>query len=965
MKNRSRFRHIDHKGKPGSIRDWMSSHHVPAGLLFFIMGIFSAVWFLVRVIPKPSRAAYPCMRVAAPFMSGLILYLLSVGGLTIASRKLKRKILSARYPSALLLMFVVLAAVAITPSSNSITDYRNIIDRTGPDDEPNQPIGTGLGVNPGRVIWDWDPAATNRNCGSYYFKPENTNQKVVSRMFNESVIKLTGASSVAGSWDEMFRYFNKKKHHENRGYTSGEKIFIKINQTSGRGRLRQAEREKGNFYYPETPSNHTGKRGTTDLGTCETSPYIVLQILRQLVNECGIKQSDIAVGDPQNPTYGHNYDAWAAEFPDVVYTDRSSGNFGRTLIRPTKNDLLFYSDKFQTDKLYDIIENAGYMINVANLKPHSGTGITLTAKNHFGSQSRAGAYHLHYSHLSQIEGKPPSNAGYHKYRVLVDLMGSKYLGQNTLLYVIDGLYAGGASEGGPPVRYYMAPFNGNWSSSIFISQDQVALESVCYDFLRTEWNGTYSHDPSNNDFEAMPDINGVDDYLHQAADSANWPGGILYDPDNSGTPIPSLGVHEHWNNPVNKQYSLNLGKSYGIELVSIPSVIVGQKAPKMELHKGGMEIVGKNAKKSTANPPAAGSNKIIAAEEKSGSGSLKGPKIVSVVIRSLTEGLNGRKFYGAGLNDNNGKLFLTDAGIFSSDLFGVMDHLQLMPANGELFDLSGANHNIAPGDLKSFVYELSDKGPALWISTNQGAVSAMLVEDSGIENAVIFDTSNSGILSNNVLSSVAGRNQLRWFGTEKGISALLGNKWLPAEYRELYPEDLFKYYPITSMAATSNGDSLYVATEGAGVARVFRNQTDAISGASSYLQWGPIQMPSDSVYSLCITSDGTQWIGTNRGAARHAGYNTLENWSVFNTGNGLADNFVQAIAADPYGKHVWFGTKGGVSVFDGTGWTTFTTKDGLISNNILFIMIDKNGIVCLGTDKGLMVYSDGQLVCYI
>jgi ligand-binding sensor domain-containing protein len=139
---------------------------------------------------------------------------------------------------------------------------------------------------------------------------------------------------------------------------------------------------------------------------------------------------------------------------------------------------------------------------------------------------------------------------------------------------------------------------------------------------------------------------------------------------------------------------------------------------------------------------------------------------------------------------------------------------------------------------------------------------------------------------------------------------------------------------------------------------------DAISGASSYLQWGPIEIPSDSVYSLCISRDGTQWIGTNKGAARHSGYNTLENWTVFNTGNGLADNFVQAIAAEPYGKNVWFGTRGGVSVYDGTGMTTFTTKDGLISNNILFIMIDKNGIVYLGTDKGIMVYSDGQLVCY-
>ncbi len=30
----------------------------------------------------------------------------------------------------------------------------------------------------------------------------------------------------------------------------------------------------------------------------------------------------------------------------------------------------------------------------------------------------------------------------------------------------------------------------------------------------------------------------------------------------------SLGVHEHWNNPVDKQYSRNLGTSEGIELVT-------------------------------------------------------------------------------------------------------------------------------------------------------------------------------------------------------------------------------------------------------------------------------------------------------------------------------------------------------------------------------------------------------------
>ncbi len=322
-------------------------------LLIFIPGVISTIWFLVRVIPKPGRASYPCMKVAAPFMSGFISYLLAVAGVTFAARSSGRKIFNVRYLSTLILISGALVTLAITPSDKPGFYVQNTGLKSGPDDGPNQPFGTPVGINPGRVIWTWDTAATNRNCKDYYFKPENTNQQVVSKMFNESVIKLAGGSSVARSWDAMFRYFNQKKHTSNKGYTAGEKIFIKINQTSGRGRLSQSERDKGNYYYPayRTSKSEDGKSGY--LGTCETGPAIVLQLLRQLVNDCGIEQSDIAIGDPQNPTYGHNYDTWAAEFPDVVYTDRSSAGFGRTLIHPTKNDLVFYSDKYQTDKLYE------------------------------------------------------------------------------------------------------------------------------------------------------------------------------------------------------------------------------------------------------------------------------------------------------------------------------------------------------------------------------------------------------------------------------------------------------------------------------------------------------------------------------------------------------------------------------------------------------------------------------------
>ena len=145
--------------------------------------------------------------------------------------------------------------------------------------------------------------------------------------------------------------------------------------------------------------------------------------------------------------------------------------------------------------------------------------------------------------------------------------------------------------------------------------------------------------------------------------------------------------------------------------------------------------------------------------------------------------------------------------------------------------------------------------------------------------------------------------------------------------------------------------------------RFYKNEVDAVSGASEFAIWGPILMPSDSVLSVHITPDGAQWIGTNSGAAKHVGHNALEGWTIFDTGTGLADNNIQAIGSDSNGK-LYFGTKNGLSVFDGTNVTNYGVKDGLVSNNILTIAVDKNNVVWLGTDNGVTYLKNGEFVSY-
>jgi len=312
-------------------------------------------------------------------------------------------------------------------------------------------------------------------------------------------------------------------------------------------------------------------------------------------------------------------------------------------------------------------------------------------------------------------------------------------------------------------------------------------------------------------------------------------------------------------------------------------------------------------------------------------------------------GIPAKIFSAVVVDDNNNKWFLTELGIISF--------------NGKKWTLHNENSKIPSRDVMDFAIENNPDGPRLWIAAPGGLVVTSL--PIGINADVsTYVAENSEILSNNVIRIANGNSSLNWFGTDKGISAFSGNKWLTPSYKEIYPERMFKLFPITSMTTDRNGDSLYIGTEGAGVARVFRNDADGISGASVYAIWGPINLPSDKIYSVFIASNGTKWFGTDQGIARHTGKNTLENWTVFSTNDGLVNNFVQAITEDSKGN-IWFGTRGGgISVFDGSVWTTYSTANGLNSNNILCLAADREGVVWIGTDNGLVSYNKGNFTAY-
>lgn len=537
------------------------------------VGLGALIWFLIRVIPKPSRASYPCQRVAFPIASSLVIWLVSIFGSMAVLRRAK-KLMQLRLYSAAALCFALAVAILWfslnhtqaqkaqatdpipnTPIGTGSSLSASFISEQVNDPIPNNPVGTTKGIHPGRVVWIYDPNATNWEETGHPWELTCTSQAVVNKMVSQSIRAVTGQADLTEAWEDLFRHFNQTHQRGDTGYQPGEKITIKVNLTTCNQSLGNV---RTNYDKVDTPDYQL-------LDSSDTSPALIVAVLKQLVEIVGVNPQDIWVGDTLTYFPNQWWNICHAAYPEVHYFDWR-GRLEREKLTLSSIRQFWSGETVPSTHNPDYIPSAyaqaTYLINLAVLKSHE-AGVTLCAKNHYGSYMRSppgttnNQFDLHNS-LAFLDPNPSH------YRALVDIMGHPHMGGKTLLYVLDGLYAGHTWQG-TPEKFQMEPFNNDWPSSLFVSQDPVAIDSVGLDFLWEEW----------------PDevrIPAVDDYLHEAAQANNPPSGIYYDPNGDRQRLSSLGVHEHWNNAIDKQYSRNLGTGYGIELVFLDNNNVVQAA---------------------------------------------------------------------------------------------------------------------------------------------------------------------------------------------------------------------------------------------------------------------------------------------------------------------------------------------------------------------------------------------------
>lgn len=395
--------------------------------------------------------------------------------------------------------------------------------------------GKGIGAMPGRVVWSHDPDSVKWNGSGYWWETEHFDQDIILEMVNDSIASLGGKKTAKDGWNALFTS-NKESRKMNGSYAKGEKIAIKANIN-------------GSGVFDDDSS------GETQMSY--TNPVLLKALLTSLVKEGGVDPSDITVYDVSRifPEYMVEL-CTEGELKGIHFVGRNNGT-------ADENAPINWSYEFsgKVNYLPTCVTEATYVINLANLKGHS-YGITLCGKNHFGS------------FINGNSMRPPEGANLHQwltksemgiYSPLVELMANKDLGGKTVLYMLDAIICApseGASITAENSKWQQMPFNGNYTASVFVSQDPVAIDSVGADFLNNEPTIT-----ENN--SAAKDITN-ENYLHEAGLVGKAPSGTIYT-DGNGHTVTNLGVHEHWNNSKEKLYSRNLGKDEGIELIHLGS----------------------------------------------------------------------------------------------------------------------------------------------------------------------------------------------------------------------------------------------------------------------------------------------------------------------------------------------------------------------------------------------------------
>ncbi len=239
---------------------------------------------------------------------------------------------------------------------------------------------------------------------------------------------------------------------------------------------------------------------------------------------------------------------------------------------------------------------------------------------------------------------------------------------------------------------------------------------------------------------------------------------------------------------------------------------------------------------------------------------------------------------------------------------------------------------------------LLDDG-TLWIGANTGELC--LFDPTAVTCKEFFDaevlTSASGVTG----LALDAQNRLYLATAQDGVRMYEDAVW--QTYRA--PAETVLGNQVQAFAQDADG-LLWLATD-AGLYQINPATERTLQSFTSQ----NTDYPVEEVVTLFPDPAGGLWVG-----GQGVGYFDGVQWISYTTADGLASDQVQAIAGDATAR-IWVGTAAGLSIWNGDSFFTLTRADRLPSDNILTLLADQE-IMWIGSDAGLLRFEDNQFEIY-
>jgi len=319
---------------------------------------------------------------------------------------------------------------------------------------------------------------------------------------------------------------------------------------------------------------------------------------------------------------------------------------------------------------------------------------------------------------------------------------------------------------------------------------------------------------------------------------------------------------------------------------------------------------------------------------------------------------------------------------------GWGDQVSVLDHGGSPFDKEDdtwTTFTTADGLADGYVRAIAvDGGNRLWFGTYSDGVSVLDHGGSpfykGDDTWTTF-TESDGLATNGVTAITVDNGGRLWFGTRDGLSVLnhAGSPFYKGDdtWSTLTESDDLASNDVDAIAI-DGGNRLWIGTSGSGVSVLDDAGTPLYKGDDMWTTFTTADgLAYDYVEAIAVDSGGRLWFGTWGGVnvLDHGGTSfdkRDDTWTTFTESDGLADNYVRAIAVDD-GNRLWFATGSGVSVLDHGGsplykgddmWTTFTESDGLADNRVRAIAVDDGNRLWFATGSGVSVLDHGGSPLY-